>query len=48
MTFQPPKAGLPRNVCVGDTITFEFIAAGRRTDVTQIGPIATPRKGAAK
>ena len=54
MTFQPPKAGLPRNVAVGDKVQFEFVLPkdGEPT-ITQIGPVAnTPAtaavKGAAK
>ena len=55
MTFQPPKAGLPRNVAVGDTVQFEFVLPkdGEPT-ITQIGPIASaptanaPKAGAAK
>ena len=53
MTFQPPKAGLPRNVAVGDTVQFEFVLPkdGEPT-LTQIGPIAvapgSSTKGAAK
>ena len=41
MTFQPPKAGLPRNVAVGDTVQFEFVLPkeGEPT-ITRIGPIA--------
>jgi len=48
MTFQPPKAGLPRNVAVGDRVQFEFVLPkdGEPT-ITQIGPIANaPVKGA--
>ena len=50
MVFQPPKAGLPRNVAVGDSVQFEFVLPkdGEPT-ITQIGPIANaPTKGAAK
>jgi Cu(I)/Ag(I) efflux system membrane fusion protein len=50
MAFQPPKAGLPRNVAVGDTVQFEFVLPkdGEPT-ITQIGPVANaPAKGAAK
>ena len=41
MTFQPPKAGLPRNVAVGDKVQFEFVLPkeGEPT-ITQIGPVA--------
>ncbi len=58
MTFQPPKAGLPRNVAVGDAVQFEFVLPkdGEPTItkiITQIGPIANapataPAKGASK
>lgn len=42
MTFQPPKAGLPRNVAVGDTVQFEFeLPKDGEPTITQIGPIAT-------
>ena len=60
MTFQPPKAGLPRNVAVGDAVQFEFVLPkdGEPT-ITQIGPVANapapapatapaPAKGASK
>lgn len=53
MTFQPPQAGLPRNVAVGDRVQFEFVLPkdGEPT-ITQIGRIATapvlPPKGGAK
>ena len=50
MTFQPPTAGLPRNVAVGDTVQFEFVLPkdGEPT-ITRIGPVANaPAIGAAK
>ena len=50
MTFQPPAAGLPRNVAVGDTVQFEFVLPkdGEPT-ITRIGPVASaPAIGAAK
>lgn len=50
MTFQPPAAGLPRNVAVGDTVQFEFVLPkdGEPT-ITRIGPVASaPAMGAAK
>ena len=50
MTFQPPAAGLPRNLAVGDTVQFEFVLPkdGEPT-ITQIGPVASaPAMGAAK
>ena len=50
MTCQPPAAGLPRNVAVGDTVQFEFVLPkdGEPT-ITRIGPVASaPAMGAAK
>ena len=54
MNFQPPKAGLPRNVAVGDRVQFEFVMPkdGEPT-ITQIGPVANapaavPAKGTVK
>jgi Cu(I)/Ag(I) efflux system membrane fusion protein len=55
MTFQPPTAGLPRNVAVGDRVQFEFVLPkdGEPT-ITRIGPVASaaaaakPTPGASK